>query len=74
MSDDTNNRAADEQVLTLDDLSSGAWLRISAHLVAKLDEYRKKNDGNLAPDRTAELRGRIAEVKRILALDPRIKD
>lgn len=53
------------------DLTAPTWLRIKDHYEARLDELRVKNDTALSPEQTARLRGRIAEVKLLLALaDP----
>lgn len=56
--------------LTEDEARSAVWLKISAHLNTKLQGYRVKNDGSHAWDDTTRLRGRIAEIKELLALDP----
>lgn len=55
--------------LTLKDseINSPAWRRIEAYLRAQIERYRAKNDKDLPPDETANLRGRIAELNRILA-------
>lgn len=63
--------ASDELQLSEDELRSALWMKLAAHFENKLIRYRKKNDGNLGTDDTARLRGRIAEVKEILALDTR---
>lgn len=44
------------------------WLALQDHLNTRLAELRAQNDGELSPDKTAALRGRIAEVKALLAL------
>lgn len=47
------------------------WKKIQVQLVERLNMLRLRNDGNLSPDVTAKTRGRIAEVKRMLAFgDP----
>lgn len=56
-----------ELVLKDSEIHSALWLRIEAYLQAQIQRYRAKNDQNLAPEETAQLRGRIAELKRILA-------
>lgn len=44
------------------------WQKLQAHLVARLDMLRRKNDAtNLTPEQTAVLRGQIAELKKLLA-------
>lgn len=47
---------------------SAVWLKLQAHLEERLAVLRSKNDGVLTPDETSLLRGRIAQVKEILAL------
>lgn len=54
--------------LTNTDRSSDTWMRIREFLEKRLEGYRAQNDGDLPPDATAKLRGRIAEVKAIIAL------
>ena len=56
--------------LSAGDIDSSTWKKISAHYEARLDMLRRKNDGNLSFDETNKLRGRIAEVKRLLGSDP----
>lgn len=50
------------------DLRSSLWLRLQEHLAGRLQELRCQNDGQLSHDDTNKLRGRIAELKTILAL------
>jgi len=50
------------------DLHTPTWLRLRAHLTARLDELRVQLEKDSPPDVTARLRGRIAEVKELLAL------
>ncbi len=45
------------------------WKKIKEHYEAQLELLRTINDGNLDPVQTATLRGRILEVKTLLALD-----
>lgn len=51
------------------DIQSALWVRLRAHLQERMDLCRRKNDGDLDPDETARLRGRIAQLKEILALE-----
>lgn len=44
------------------------WLKIEAHLKEWLDTARRKNDGALDPIQTANLRGEIKTLKRVLSL------
>lgn len=55
-------------VLNESDLISTTWLKIKRHYEARLHELRAKNDSISTPEKTAWLRGEIAEVKRILDL------
>lgn len=50
------------------DLQSALWLRLRAHLSERMEVYRRQNDGALTPEETTRLRGRIAQLKEILAL------
>ena len=44
------------------------WRAIEAHLTDRLATLREQNDSDKSPDKTAHLRGQIAEVKLLLAL------
>ena len=48
---------------------TAVWLKLKAHFEERLEEVRKQNDANLSPEETANRRGKIAELKRILALE-----
>ena len=56
--------------MTLTDLErqSALWQKLAAHLSERLDAQRARNDGDLSPEDTQKLRGRIAQLKEILAL------
>lgn len=54
--------------LTATELHSQLWMRLQPYLEARLSVHRIKNDGNLSPDETAKLRGRIGEINHLLAL------
>lgn len=54
--------------LTTQDFQSATWQKIAALCEQRLDVLRKQNDGPLDAIETANKRGRIAEVKRILAM------
>lgn len=56
--------------MTLTDLErqSALWQKLAAHLSERLDAQRARNDGELSPEETHKLRGRIAQIKEILAL------
>ena len=47
---------------------SAAWLRLDAYMNEQLKSLRLQNDGELSAEATARLRGRIAQLKTILAL------
>ncbi len=49
------------------DLQSELWLKLQPFLQARLAMLRRKNDTDLSPEQTAALRGRIAELKNLLA-------
>lgn len=47
---------------------SALWRKIEAHLLSRLALMRQRNDGNLDPTETAKVRGRITELKDLIAL------
>lgn len=51
------------------DFLSPTWMRLKEHCQARLAALRMQNDKTISAEETTKLRGRIAEVKRILALD-----
>ena len=45
------------------------WLRVQAHLQQRLAVLREQNDDlTMPPEKTSAVRGRIAEIKQLLAL------
>lgn len=54
-------------VLSLRDRNSETWLKVRTAIEARIEQYRRQNDNDLAPDKTAILRGRIQELKNLLA-------
>lgn len=54
-------------LLRSDTVTEG-WRRFEQDCITRLDELRILNDAPQTEAKTAELRGKIAEVKRILAL------
>lgn len=54
--------------LTQADRSSPLWRALEAHLTDRLATLRTRNDADAPPDKTAHLRGQIAEVKALLDL------
>jgi hypothetical protein len=49
---------------------SALWVKLAKHLEARLDVARRQNDKEIDAVSTARLRGRIAEIKYLLGLDP----
>lgn len=54
--------------LTTGDKVSQPWLKIEAHCHYRLNVLRERNDGDHDERKTAEIRGRIKELKNILSL------
>ncbi len=50
------------------DKAQGLWLRLKEHLLDRLLDARKRNDGMMSDYETASLRGEIKCLKRIIAL------
>lgn len=50
------------------DFRSETWRAIEARCEKRLEDFRRKNDGQLNTEQTAHLRGRIAELKDLLTL------
>lgn len=56
--------------LSFQDRTSPTWIRLKDHLERELAIQRQKNDAfSLNADVTASIRGRIAQIKDLLALD-----
>lgn len=53
--------------LTDAERNTSAWLKIRAHLEARIDAHRRMNDHDLSPEKTAALRGKIKELQYLLA-------
>ena len=47
---------------------SAVWIKLRDHMVQRLTDLRSKNDGSHDAETTANLRGRIAQLKELLAL------
>lgn len=58
----------DEFELSQAERMSAVWQRLERHCHERLDTLRRQNDHNLTEAETAKVRGRIAEIKRFLAL------
>lgn len=57
-----------EKLLNELDLQGATAKRVAEILEARITQLRKSNDADLPPDKTAHLRGKIAEAKRIYNL------
>lgn len=57
-----------EEVLSDLERKSAVWLKVKAYYEKRLATQRSKNDGDLPAEITAKTRGRIAEIKELLAL------
>lgn len=62
-----DNADRGELILTETEANSRLWLRISECLEARIERFRTKNDNPMSHDETNVLRGRIAELKNLLA-------
>ena len=60
---------ATQLVLNQSEAQTALWRKIKEHYEAQLELLRTINDGNLDQVQTALLRGRIQEIKTLLALD-----
>ncbi len=50
------------------EMLTALWGNITSHMETRLSDLRERNDQSLDERKTAELRGRIAEIKDFLAL------
>lgn len=50
------------------EIKSAVWRKLEAYLMERLQDLRTSNDGDLTPEQTARVRGRIAATKEFLAL------
>lgn len=60
---------AEKLILNGAEAQTALWQKIKAHYQSQLELLRAQNDGDLNEVQTATMRGRILEVKKILALD-----
>lgn len=58
-----------DPVLLEHERQSALWMKIKQHLGRELDALRRRNDGDMDERKTAELRGQIRQVKKLMALD-----
>ena len=59
----------DTAVVTELERQSALWLKLKAHVEKRIASLRARNDNDKNAEETAKLRGRIAELKLIAALD-----
>lgn len=50
------------------DFNTDVWERIEQHLHARREQLRDQLEGELTPEAAASVRGRIKEIKELLAL------
>lgn len=55
------------------DSTSPTWIAVEGWLRSRIESMRAQNDGPIAPDATAFLRGRIAFAKELLGLPEQIR-
>jgi len=55
--------------LSAQEADSAVWKRIKAEVEKDLDVMRKQNDGDKSAEETAKLRGRIAQLKKLLGYE-----
>ena len=55
--------------LTQSERQSSAWQKLMERFKVRLESLRAANDGPKDAVETAELRGRIAEIKALMAMD-----
>jgi len=63
-----------EPVLSTADRQSALWLKLAKHVENRILTLRKQNDADQPESKTALLRGRIAELKALLALAEDLPD
>ncbi|MBI4695579.1 MAG: hypothetical protein HY749_16300 [Gammaproteobacteria bacterium] len=56
-------------VLGPEDFDSRTWRKLREHLNARLVALRTRNDIDQPAEKTASLRGRISQIKELLALE-----
>ena len=58
--------------LNYEDKHSALWLKLKQHIADELDVLRKRNDGLMDAEKTSYLRGMIAAMKKLDALDAEV--
>jgi len=59
-----------EPILTRDEALSPSWMKVRAHAEAELTRWRLALEGEKTEVETAKIRGRIAQLRNLLALAP----
>lgn len=59
----------DRIVLTHSERTSDPWMKLAEHITERIGRLQRELEGPLAPEETANRRGRIAELRALLALD-----
>ena len=54
--------------LAVHERTSPTWKRLEQHMINRMALLRAQNDAPATPERTADIRGRIAMLKEILSL------
>ena len=60
--------SAEKFTLAPHERASPLWKSLERHMQEQIDELRRWNDASLPPERTEKLRGRIEQLKVLLAL------
>lgn len=47
------------------------WDKLKRYISLRVEELRRENEADLSPEKTAKLRGRIAELQSLAALEAR---
>jgi len=55
--------------LTPGDKQSSLWIKLAGHINERIGRLQRELEGPLAPEETANRRGRIAELRALLALE-----
>jgi len=56
------------EVLSLSEIQGATWAKVLAYLNQRLESKRVENDNTKTAKETEKLRGRIAEIKNLIAL------
>lgn len=56
-------------ILTEQEKQSAVWIKLRDLMNERLEALRCQNDGDLSPEQTTRLRGRVAQLKELLAMD-----